>query len=440
MNRRARASAATVIVAVGIGAAMATGGSGGASRCGPPPDRPETLSGPDRRSPAVASDGAAALDVVWESGIGGPIEHRARRDGRWSAPSALSLPRGHAPAIAMNPTGAAAVVWERSISRSTTAIQITTREALTDRWTAPVDLTPAARLAHEPQVAVDGRGTVVVVWRRDTTGDEASVVEVAERPPGGTWTAPHALSDPARRATRPRIAVSVGGAAIVTWQQSGDGGQTVMAAGRTPEGTWEPAARVSGAADGRLAAVAIGPTGVATVVWLGDRSPAAFAATRPDRGTWSAPFAIDRASRGPRPAPGIGRTQIGPDVAVMPDGRSAAVWLRGEGRHNRVGYSATLPDGTWTPPTVLSAGGADAGGVQIVGLAGGSALVAWDEIDAGLLRSRVTRLDTDSATGACTDLTAARTETTGVRLVGGAAPTAVFVELGRNRVQTVPVR
>jgi hypothetical protein len=39
----------------------------------------------------------------------------------------------------------------------------------------------------------------------------------------------------------------------------------------------------------------------------------------------------------------------------------------------------------------------------------------------------------------CADLTGARTESGAVRLVGGSAPSAVFVDFNRSRVQVAPI-
>jgi hypothetical protein len=127
-------------------------------------------------------------------------------------------------------------------------------------------------------------------------------------------------------------------------------------------------------------------------------------------------------------------------VAVLSDGRIAAVWtIVDNTATNRAQSAMTRPDGTWAAATALSAPGAAASGVKVTALAGGGVAAGWEELDGGLIRARVARLAPDGSAPRCTALTAAVAESGAVRLVGGSAPTAVFVDFNRNRVQTAPI-
>jgi hypothetical protein len=429
-------------IAVCVGGAIAVSGCGGPgpSSCAPPVSSPTTLSGDDRRDPVVASDGGGGVVAVWESLTGGPVEAAARTaTGSWSTATALSAPFGRAPSIGVSPDGSAVATWQIPMSRQTTAVQVADRNPI-GGWTAPREVSAPRTHAREPQIGITGDRTTIVVWRRDTASGD-TVIEVVERPPGGVWTPPTALSNPAVRSSRPRLAVAPNGAAALVWEQRDDDDVRAMASTRTLDGRWSAPAVLSRDGSAHEPDVGIGPTGAATAAWIeerGDRA-AAVTASHPDlqADAWSAPAVVGEGSGLPRETSRPGRADTGADVAVSPDGRVAAAWtiVDADGL-NRVEVATRGVDGAWTAPTALSKPGRTASGVHVAPLAGGSTIAAWEEIDGGLLGARVTRIEPTGITG-CTDLTRALTETAAVRLVGGTAPTAVFVDFNRSRVQAI---
>lgn len=378
--------------------------------------------------------------AIWESLTGGPVEGSVHTTDTWSTAAPLSGRYARFPSVAVSPNGAAIVTWQLPFSAHTTTVQVTTRDT-GGMWSAPVDVSPPGTHAREPRLALTGDGTALLVWRRDTGGGD-TVIEATERPPGGQWSPPRGLSDPTVRAKRPRLAIAPNGAAALVWEQTVDGRLTVVAATRDPDGRWTDPVTLTGAtAAGHEPNVAIGPTGTATVVWIEETSggAAVMAASRTAGGVWPAPVVIGRGSALPHETPRPGRAETGADVAALPDGRIAAVWTIVDGTTNRAQAAVTRPDGTWTAATALSKPGAAASGVQVVALAGGDAAAGWEELDGGLIRARVARLAQDGSVSLCTDVTAAVAESGAVRLVGGSAPTAVFVDLNRSRVQVAPI-
>jgi hypothetical protein len=378
--------------------------------------------------------------AIWESLTGGPVEASVHTPtGTWSAPAPLSGPYARFPSVAVSPTGAAVAAWQMPESVHTTAVQVSRRDA-NGAWSPPFDVSPARRHAREPQIAVTGDGTALLVWRRDTTGGD-TVIEVTERPPGGQWTTPRPLSDPSVRSKRPRLAVAPNGASALVWEQTVDGRVTVVAATRAADGRWSAPLTLSGTTAGHEPDVAIGPTGTATAVWIDDtgNGAAVMTASHPEDGTWSAPVVIGRGSAPPHETPRPGRADTGADVAVVPDGRVAAVWTIVDNGTNRAQSATTRPDGTWTAATALSKPDAAASGVQVTALAGGGVAAGWEEFDGGLIRARVARLASDGSAPRCRALTPAVAESGAVRLVGGSTPTAVFVDFNRSRVQAAPI-
>lgn len=437
-----RMHTAWACASVALGAIWMTGCAGaGPSRCAPSPSPPTTLSGDDRREPVIASDGGGGLVAAWESLTGGPVEASVRNpSGTWSAAAALSGPYARDPVVAVDPGGRAIAAWQVPLRGDTTAVQVATADDVGE-WSDAFAVSTRGTHAREPQIAVAGDGTAVLAWRRDTGGD-STVIEVTERGISGLWTPPRTRSDPGLRSKRPRLAVAPNGAAVLAWEQTVEDRVIVVAVTRTSDGRWsEPRALSAGPEDAHEPDVAIGPTGAATTVWIEEAGDGAavMATARPESGQWSPPVVIGRGSAVPYETPRPGRAETGADVASTADGRTVAVWTIVDGDHNRAQSAALRRDGLWTTPTALSDPGAAASGVQVVGLAGGLTAASWEELDGGLIRARTARLTGDGVPVTCTDLTATRTESGAVRLAGGSAPTAVFVDFNRGRVQVAPI-
>ena len=417
--------------------------SPGRSACNAPDARPTTLSPADRRDPVVASDGGGGLVAIWESLTGGPIEASVRdAAGVWSPAVALSGRSARDPSVAVSPDGAVVAAWQVSASAETTTVQVATY-APGGGWSTPTDVSQPGRQTREPQVGLTADGTQILTWTRDTAADSA-VVEVVERPAGTTaWTAARLLSDADGRAKRPRLAIAPNGAAAVVWEQTISGRRTARTATRSPDGLWSQQVQLTtDTADVSEPDVAIGPTGDVAAVWIdaaGDGA-AVVAVTRPEGGAWSAPTTIGRGSDVPHETARPGRAETGADIAVLPDGRIVAVWTIVVDDANRAQSAATDPNRTWSPAGGLSRPHASASGAQVVALAGGVAAAGWEELDGGLIRARVARLDSQGSPTACADLTAATAESGAIRLVGGSAPGAAFVDFNRNRVQVAPIR
>lgn len=427
---------------IAFGAIWLSGcGTPGFSTCQPPPSPPVTLSGDDRRDPVIASDGGGGLVAIWESLTGGPVEASTRdAAATWSPAAALSGRYAQDPTVSVDPDGRAIAAWQVPLTPSTTAVQVATTDRAA-QWSAPADVSPAGAHAREPQVALLGNGSAVLVWRRDTGGGD-TVIEVTERVAHGAWTDPRALSDPTVRSKRPRLAIAPNGAAALVWEQGRGDHLAVVAVTRLPDGQWsQPVTLTSASDDSHEPDVAIGPTGTAVAAWIADTGDDAvvMAVSRPAAGPWSTPVEIGRGSAEPHETPRPGRAETGVDVAVFPDGRAVAAWTIVDGDINRAESAAMGPDGAWTAAAALSEPGAAASGVQVAALAGGGVAAAWEELDGGLIRARVARLAVEGVPLMCADLTGARTESGAVRLVGGSAPSAVFVDFNRSRVQVAPI-
>lgn len=156
-----------------------------------------------------------------------PSEHRVHlsvRDGIWDA---LATPLEHSPAyvshpdVAMDARGNVVVVWAQYDSTNV-SVWANHHDARTSRWGAPQRIEhDDASYAIEPRVAMDEAGNAIAVWQRfDGTRHQ---VWANRYQAGAGWEepAPLSVSDTAD-AYEPRVAMNDAGAAIVVWRQTED--------------------------------------------------------------------------------------------------------------------------------------------------------------------------------------------------------------------------
>jgi len=179
-----------------------------------------------QHSGQVAIDAAGNATAVWEN-VGGAetvIDASSRpANGSWAPPVQLSEAGASAnePRVAVDPAGDSVAVWERS-GETEELIEAASRPASSGGWGKPVALTMPETGKGEPgnqQVAIDANGEAVVVWGRFNSARET--IEASEgRPSSSTWQAPVVLSGPGRLVEElPQVAVNGRGSALVVWEQ-----------------------------------------------------------------------------------------------------------------------------------------------------------------------------------------------------------------------------
>ena len=231
-------------------AARAAGGSFGA---------PQDLSAVGQKAgfAQVAIDGQGNAIAVWSrfDGTNFIVQAAARaaasrrrwryftpkRGGSFGAPQDLSAASQDAfnPQVAFDGQGNAIAVWHRFDAGTNTIVQAAARAADSRRrrryftpkrggsFGAPQDLSAAGQNASFPEVAVDGQGNAIAVWRRfDGTN---FIVQAAARAAGGSFGAPQDLSAAGQKAGFPEVAVDGQGNAIAVWQRF-DGTNFIMQA------------------------------------------------------------------------------------------------------------------------------------------------------------------------------------------------------------------
>ena len=232
--------------------------------------------------------------------------------------------------------GNATVVWSY-FNGTDEVVQTAIREA-GGSFTPPQQISESGAEAGFPAIDNDAAGNATAVWVRTIGTDH--VVQVASRPPGGSFSAPAAISNGGGVIEAPSIDVAPNGAATVLWRGSGLTETFLQTASRPPGGAFEPAVNVNSGKDNPLFPdLAADGAGDAVVVWSGQNGTEeiARAAVRgPGAAAYATPVAISQAS------PDF----FHPSVSMDAEGNATVVWVRDDGTHTIVqeaGYDASAP-------------------------------------------------------------------------------------------------
>jgi hypothetical protein len=216
-----------------------------------------------------------------------------------------------------------------------------------------------------PRVAVDGRGTAIVVWEQQVGNTVKLTIEQSTRPVGGSFGVPQDLSALTDEARFPDVATNSRGDTIVTWTNRTVSPNFVEAVGRPAGGTFSTHLRVSPAAavDAVDSRAGVGEDGSGMVVW-----------ERQDGRAQAIPWSASLNSFGSFfdvTAGGASEFGASPDVAITPAGSAVFAYfgtvnganpaIRTKTRTNGVlgaaSNIATLPTFNGTPSLVSNASG-----------------------------------------------------------------------------------
>lgn len=411
-------------------AALALAGCGGtvdASRCGP--SGPATvLSDRQRVMPVVASNGGTDTVAAWQTTTGAPVEVRTRKDaGAWAPVRQIGGRNSRDPDVAMTPQGTAFVALETYDPSHRARIGVVSDG---DGWASMTYISPETFAARRPRIAFDRAGRGIAVWQIDASGTSTEI-QMSERSPDGTWSAPRTLSAVGRQGT-PQLAVAPDGSAVVAWHGQSNRRAQIWATSRSATGEWSDATPVSPevhhAVDPGVAAFA---SGTAAVGWVQSArgGPAIVSVARRVDDAWDTPTIVTTMDETAREMSRPGRAEMAPGLVFVPDGRLTISWAAGRDDTTEVATATMNAAGRFTPIHRLSRPGQQAGGVTLGRAPGGTTITGWEEIDGGLLRVRVA---TDG--GTCHDIAPPDGESAGIRIAGGTAPVAVYIDLNRGRI------
>jgi hypothetical protein len=336
-----------------------------------------SVPGQNADAPRIAVDPAGNAVAVWSrfDGTNDRVQAASKPvGGAWGAPVDLSAPGEDAaePQVAIDPGGNVVAAWSR-FNGANEIIQAASKPA-GGAWGAPDDLSLPGQNADEPDVALDQAGNALVVWQRSNGAN--SIVQVRNRPAGGTWGAVISLSMAGEDAFGAEVAVNATGDAVAAWQRF-EGSDTIAQAVTMPAGAeWGSLTSLSVVgADAYVSGTAVDPAGNVVVLWWRSNGTHQViqAASKPAGGAWLAPTTLSLP----------GQTAYAPHVAFDQAGNAIAVWQRENDGTNFTIQSASKPvGGSWGAPVDLSLPGQDASGAQLALSPRGDAVAVWD-IDGG---------------------------------------------------------
>lgn len=272
---------------------------------------------------------------------------------------------GSAPQLASDGQGNIVAIW-RELDGDDSAIRAAVRPS-GEGWQVSRRISMPAAATEAPQLEMDALGTAVAVWHRSARRD--SVVQAAIRPRAGEWSAAQDLSPAGERAFNADVAAEAGHVTAV-WAAMDGMRSVVRAASRTVDGSWGPAETVSAMVSNAYApAVAMDDRGgaVAAWQWWDGAYLVIQASIRPPDGDWSIPETLS----------GTGRDASRPQVAMDADGNAVVGWLRSNGTWVAAQVASTPAGGAWSPPRSFTQRGGNARELFLQMNRRGDAAVAW---------------------------------------------------------------
>ncbi|MDX1253243.1 MAG: Ig-like domain-containing protein [Gammaproteobacteria bacterium] len=231
------------------------------------------------------------------------------------------------------------------------------------------------------QLAIDGAGNAIAVWQQydGTTGNAYANRYVA----GSGWSGAQLLEAAAGAAADPQVAMDGAGNAIAVWRQIDNVNRYSIYANRYAAGAWGGATVVENdnAGDADAPQIAIDPAGNAIAVWRQRQVVGATAFTRYTlranhyAGSWGAnPVQIKIDDRG---------DVAEPRISLNANGVAFSVWRQFDGVHWNIWASRYLA-GVWSPGALVETNDAgDAYDPSLVIDGNGGALAVWRQRDGG---------------------------------------------------------
>lgn len=335
-------------------------------------------SGQSAGDPRIAVDGSGNAVAVWlrfDADSNNIAQSSWSDDGgaSWSVPVNLSQPGEWASnvSVVLDGSGIAHAIWSR-YDGNNARVQYAQSVDAGASWSTPINLSTAGADASRPQIAADGSGSLVAVWR-GSDGSNDIIQSSRSTNSGASWSTQVDLSVSGENADSPRVAFSGAGIAVAVWLRS-DGSNQITQASRSTNGgaSWSTPADLSvSGVDSTLAKIAFDGSGNALAVWLLDPfGESTVQSSRLLSGgvSWSTPVTLSTS----------GNSAATPQVAVGESGNAVAIWryYADGGTIIQSSYSA---DGgaSWSTPVQLSASGLASDDPQVAVDGTGNVFAIW---------------------------------------------------------------
>jgi PKD domain-containing protein len=280
---------------------------------------PVNVSGAGASAPQVATDPRGDTVAAWVA-TGGLVQasYRAAGATAWQPPIPISPTAKSASdlQVALDSQGNAVATWLLSSAGAHKVVQAATRPAVGGVWQSPVTVSEPGIDASGPALAVDPAGTATAIW------SDADGIHAADRPPGGAWGSP-AMVPASAGGSQPDLAVDSAGDVTAVWNQPAGSGETLAEAAQRPAGgAWQtPVALSTAQSMPPSPQVKVDARGDAIAAWdsFDGANHVVKAVNRPAGASWPAPAATSTLSTASADAVAI-------QLAVDPQGNATAVW------------------------------------------------------------------------------------------------------------------
>jgi hypothetical protein len=341
-----------------------------------------SLTGQNAKEPQVAADNAGAV-FAWTRFDGKYDRIQARR--RLSSGTLQGLqtvstvgPDAFTGQVAVDPSGNGIFVWQ-AFDGAHTSIQARTATPAGALLSVIQQLSDSTQNAAQPQVAVDGSGNALFVWKRldGSSGTTCCYrIEARRRAADGTLGPVELLSPAGQNADSPQLAMNASGNSVIAWTRSDGTNIRIEAVARDSAGVLSAVQQLSPA--GRNASEpqdAIDANGNATFTW-----------TRSD-GTNNRIEEVTRKAAGTlttvKQLSPVGQNASQPEVGVRAStGDAVFVWMRFDGTKNRIQTRAKqFSNDALSTVATLSVGGQNASQPEIAVDPNGIAIYSWTRFD-----------------------------------------------------------
>jgi hypothetical protein len=336
---------------------------------------PEDLSalGADSFGPEIAIGPDGRVTAVWirEVGVNRFVQSATSAPGGAFAPPTDITPTNidaSGPRIAIAADGTATAIWVRS-QPPNSFVQSSTRLP-GGGFGSVTNLSNPVGNASGADVAGGPDGTITAVWVRDTGPSDQ--LEASTRPPAGSFGAAGTVGSPAPFLGGTRIAFRPDGIAVAVWDRFDGASNDLELALKPPAGSFGPPSEVASSADDELeASIAVAPDNSTTVVWEKRAGLDSVIQSRRIPANGAAGPILNLT------APGAAAAE--PDVSASPDGTITAAWDRPDAQNNTRIQTATRPasGGAFGPVSNLSAAGQGAQEPQLAVAPGGKVTAVW---------------------------------------------------------------
>ncbi len=204
---------------------------------------------PEVRDANLVVDSSNTTHLLWAGNTaeGYRIFHAYKPlGGLWSFPRVINPGAGGAfrPSAVVDAADRLHVVWQETLAGSTQSdIFYASRSG--GVWSTPVNLSNNSGDSLDPHLLSLASGGLVVAWKDNSGQREQSDILLAERPAGGSWSAPVNLSQTPGDSAGPCLAEDATGGLHLVWYDNTPGNWEILYAVRQSNGMWTSGANVS---------------------------------------------------------------------------------------------------------------------------------------------------------------------------------------------------